>query len=163
MTTPVAVAPAVPPPAILDALDEALVGLRRAQQRPGYRRRLLGGVAGEVELGSLRLLRAVQRVDGDPTIGKVAEVLVIDPSTASRVVERAVAAGFLERRACAEDRRRSRLRLTVDGNRVLDDVNRRRREVLAQMTSAWDTNDIHHLVALLQSLITELDALEASE
>ena len=162
MTIPSA-APPVPHQGVLDALDDALVGLRRAQQRPGYRRQLLAGLAREVELATLRLLRVVQRQDGDPSIGKVAEVLVIDPSTASRVVDRAVSAGLLERRTCADDRRRSRLRLTDDGERVLDDVNRRRRELLAEVTASWDEADVKQLVTLLQSLVAELDALEGTQ
>ena len=152
-----------PPPKILDALDEALVGLRRAQQRPGYRRRLLEDVSGDVELATLRLLRAVQRDEGDPTIGRVAETLAIDPSTASRVVDRAVADGHLERRRCEEDRRRSRLRLTPAGDALLELVNHRRREVLTEITSSWDTVDVGQLVTLLTSLVAALESLEDAQ
>jgi hypothetical protein len=81
----------------LDRLDEVLGRIRRVLQRPGYRRRLLEGLSTPVELALLRLLRVVERAGDAPTIGFVADRLAIDPSTASRVVERAVAAGLLER------------------------------------------------------------------
>ena len=162
-TTPVTtMTGAAASPTVLDALDEALVGLRRAQQHPAFRHRLLEGLSHDVELGTLRLLRAVQRDEDDPTIGKVAEVLVIDPSTASRVVDRAVTADFLRRRPCAQDGRRSRLQLTPAGEKLLEDVNRRRREVLAEVTSSWNPVDVRQLVVLLRTLVTELDGLESS-
>ena len=160
MTTSTSTTTAASPSTMLDGLDDVLMGLRSAQQRPGYRRRLLEGLGHDVELATLRLLRAVQRDGGNPTIGKVAETLVIDPSTASRVVDRAVTAGFLERRPCANDRRRSRLQLTAAGETVLSGVNRRRRAVLAEVTRSWSQDDVHHLVSLLQLLVSELDEIE---
>lgn len=91
---------------LLGGLDESLLGLRRVLQRPGYRRRLLQGLSPAIESATVRLLRVVQRSDGRPSVGAVADALMIDPSTASRVVDGAAAAGLLDRRACTDDRRR---------------------------------------------------------
>jgi DNA-binding MarR family transcriptional regulator len=135
----------------LDALDDALVEVRRVLQRPGYRRRITAGT-GAVELATLRLLRAVQRLPGAPSIGDVAELLIIDPSTASRLVDRALAAGLLEKRACADDGRRARLHLTDQGDAVLAAATRQRRSVLAEVTGTWDPHDVEHLVGLLAAL-----------
>lgn len=110
----------------------------------------------------LRLLRVVQRAGVPPSIGLVAETLAVDPSTASRVAERAVASGYLERQPCANDRRRVRLDLTAAGREVLDAVTDRRREMLADVTSDWDDDDIEDLVELLTALQTGFDQLEAS-
>lgn len=144
----------------LDALDEALVDVRRLLQRPGYRRRLLAGLPEHVELATVRLLRAVQRSDGPPAIGEVAEVLMVDPSTASRIVDRAVASGHLERQACADDGRRTRLRLTADGAALLDRATARRRELLAEVTTAWPQEDLARLVDALRLLAAGFDELE---
>ena len=146
----------------LDQLDEALVGIRRVLQRPGYRDRLLRALSARIPLATLRLLRAVQRAATAPAIGEVADVLGIDPSTASRVVDRAVAAGYLERSVCPDDRRRTRLLLSTSGAALLDEATARRRELLAEITETWDTDDLDTLVVLLQRLLSGFDALEAS-
>jgi DNA-binding MarR family transcriptional regulator len=145
-----------------DALDDALVALRRVQLRPGYRARLLEGLPGRVELATLRLLRTVQRHDGAPSIGEVAEVLIIDPSTASRVVDRAVGSGLLERRACTDDRRRARLHLTPTGSELLDRATDRRRELLVEVTTDWSEDELDLLVRQLHALIEGFDQLEGS-
>ena len=145
-----------------DALDDALVAVRRVLLRPGYRTRLLEGLPGRVELATLRLLRTVQRHDGPPSIGEVAEVLTVDPSTASRVVERAVEQGLLERRPCTDDRRRTRLELTAAGTELLDRATARRRELLAEVTADWDADELAHLVTSLTALIDGFDQLEGT-
>ncbi len=146
----------------LDALDGSLLGVRRVFQRPGYRRRLLERVAGDVELATLRLLRAVQRAEDPPSVRAVAETLTIDPSTASRVVGRAVASGHLERRTCSDDRRRARLHLTASGRRLLDRVTARRRELLAEVTDAWGAEELDQMIELLSRLQIGFDRLEDS-
>lgn len=145
-----------------DALDDALVTIRRVLLRPGYRARLLEGLPGHVELATLRLLRTVQRHEGAPSIGEVAELLMIDPSTASRVVDRAVGSELLERRACTDDRRRARLHLTATGTELLDRATDRRRELLTEVTADWTEDELDLLVHQLTALIRGFDQLEGS-
>lgn len=145
---------------VLDDLDEALLSLRRVYQRPGYRRRMLQGLSREVEPATLRLIRAVQRSEGHPTVGAVADALLVDPSTASRLVETAVEAGLLDRRPCPDDRRRARLHLTGDGEDVLAEVTARRRELLAQVTAGIGPDELQVLSDLLSSLRERFEALE---
>ncbi len=152
--------PTTSPSPALDRLDETLVELRRVLQRPGYRRAVLGGLETDVELGTLRLLRVVQRSREAPTIGEAAEVLVIDPSTASRVVDRAAAAGYLQRRPCNDDRRRSRLSLTVAGEELLAEVTARRRAVLVDATTGLSDAELTTLLGLLERLLDGFDAVE---
>lgn len=146
----------------LDALDDALVSIRRVLLRPGYRRRILDGLSQRVELATLRLLRVVQRAEEPPSIGSAATTLAIDPSTASRVVDRAVEDGYLEREPCADDRRRTRLQLTDAGVAVLDEVTARRRALLAEVTADWDGDQLAELVRLLAALQAGFDELEGS-
>lgn len=165
MTIPTTTPPSASPveaTAQHDALDEALVAIRRVLQRPGYRRRLLEGLPSRVELAVVRLLRTVQRSEGPPSIGDVADVLAVDPSTASRVVDRAVAAGHLDRRACTDDRRRARLHLTVSGAELLDHATRRRRELLSEITVDWSDEELEQLVGGLRRLLEGFDTLEGT-
>lgn len=154
--------PADPARILLDDLDQALVEIRRVLQRPGYRQALLGELAGTVELATVRLLRAVQRAADPPTIGAVAELLVVDPSTASRLVDRAVDAGTLERRACDRDRRRARLHLTAAGHRLLGAVTERRRAVLADATLGWGEAELRALLGGLDLLLEGFDRVEVA-
>jgi DNA-binding MarR family transcriptional regulator len=139
----------------LDALDDALTRVRRALVHPRYRRELLGRLGRDVPLSTLRVMRIVERhgvAERRPTIGKVAEHLGIDPSTASRGVEDAVARGYLDRSPCADDRRRSRLSLTADGHELLDALSGARRELLGEVTDDWDEQELRALVDALERL-----------
>ncbi|WP_225753449.1 MarR family winged helix-turn-helix transcriptional regulator [Actinotalea sp. Marseille-Q4924] len=148
---------------LTDALDDALVAVQRVPRRSGYRMRLLGSVAIPGGLGTFRALRAVERgsTAGAPSVGDVAEALVVDPSTASRVVERCVDAGLLSRTPDAEDRRRSALALTAAGSAVLAQVTRNRRAALAEVVDGWSDDDVARLVALLGELLQGMDRLES--
>jgi DNA-binding MarR family transcriptional regulator len=59
------------------------------------------------------------RGDADPTIGDVAESLLLRHHSAVGLVDRAVSAGLVERRADSEDQRIVRLRLSALGSRRL--------------------------------------------
>lgn len=145
----------------LDRLDEALIRSRRLLARPGYRRRVRDALPSPVELTTLRVLRAVERAGEEaPGIGDVADFLGVDPSSASRFVEQAVAEGFLERRTCDRDRRRSRLRLTDAGLQLLDVANGARRALLADVTDGWSEADVARLAELLDRLVSGFDRFE---
>jgi len=145
----------------LDALDDALVRVRRAVQHPAYRRRLLGSLDVDLPLSTLRVMRVVERAGASsPSIGDVAETLAIDPSTASRGVDDGVGRGLLSRSPCASDRRRSRLTLTVAGRDVLDRLAAARRDLLADVTGDWQDAELETLVALLGRLLDGFGRLE---
>lgn len=152
--------PEDPTPHDVDALDDVLVAVQRVPRRPGYRRRLLESVPIPGGLGTFRTLRAVERLGPAPGVGEVAEALAVDPSTASRVVERCVEAGLLSRAAHAEDRRRSVLALTPRGAELLDQVTANRRRVIAEVVADWDRDDVVAVVGLLERLLADLEALE---
>jgi DNA-binding MarR family transcriptional regulator len=161
-TTDRAQAPAPLDPQALDHLDDALVEIRRVLQRPGYRRAVLGELAGTVGLQTIRVLRSVERAERAPTIGAVAEALAVDPSTASRTVDRAVAAGLLDRQPCSDDGRRARLQLTGAGQALLAEVSDRRRAVLARAIGDWEPGDVDRLQTLLGRLLDGFDAAEVA-
>lgn len=77
----------------------------------------------------------------DATVGDVAAAVGALPSTASRTVDRLVAAGLVSRRAHAEDRRQVTLRLTPSGRRALAEVSGRRAEALAATLDRMDDDD----------------------
>jgi DNA-binding MarR family transcriptional regulator len=155
-----AVAPVTVPH--LEELDAALLDVRAMVQRPHYRQRLLSPLGRHVELGTLRVLRAVERAgDEGPSVGSIAEALAIDPSSASRSIERCVADGLLARSTSEQDRRRTRIQLTTSGRSVLASANAVRRGLLADVTADWAPADVEVLVDLLVRLRVGFDRLEA--
>lgn len=67
-----------------------------------------------------QLLLAIRGHHGpDPTIGEVAEVLLLRHNSAVGLVDRAVSSGLIERHTDSEDQRIVRLRLTALGSRRL--------------------------------------------
>ena len=157
MSTP---APPSPIPALLDGLDDALVRLRRVLQSPGYRRQLTAGLGGAESLSTLRLVRAIERAGAAPSVGDVAELLLVDPSTASRAVDEAVGRGYVVRRACDQDRRRARLHLTDAGQGLLAHMTEVRRRLLSEVTADWPPEELAGLVERLQQLLDGLDRMK---
>jgi DNA-binding MarR family transcriptional regulator len=147
----------------LTTLDDALFDLQRLVRRPGYRAALLQRLGNQVELSTVRVLRAVERAGTDtPGVGDVAERMMIDPSTASRLVDQQVAAGYLTRQRHPDDRRRSQLVLTAAGRDLLAEVTAARRDLLAEITAAWDPDDLERLSDLLSHLAQDFQTLESS-
>ncbi len=145
----------------LGELDAALLDVRAMVQQPRYRQRLLSALGRHVDLGTVRALRVVERAgEALPSVGEVAEALAIDPSSASRLIDRCVNEGFLSRRTSEQDRRRSRLELTSSGRTVLDSASAARRQILAEVTSGWPGADVEQLIDLLTRLQAGFEQLE---
>ena len=91
-----------------------------------------------------QLLLAIRgrRDRGAPTIGEIAETLLIRHHSAVGLIDRAEAAGFVQRRSDPGDQRVVRLRLTRLGSRRLRQLSGRHLEELAQLRThlqpIWD-------------------------
>lgn len=140
--------------AALEALDVALLDTRRHGRQPGYRARIFAAIGHPVDLGTIRVLRAVEHGDelGTVCVGDVAARLDIDPSTASRLVDQQVTAGYLTRTRSHEDRRRSSLSLTPDGRALLAELTDARLEVLAEVIADWSHDEVVELARALDRL-----------
>nr|WP_184940264.1 MarR family winged helix-turn-helix transcriptional regulator [Planomonospora venezuelensis] len=122
------------------AIDVALFRLRRIWSRP-LRARRTERSPRSVQMSNVMVVHAVHKLSLDVpevTVGAVAEQLDVDPSTASRLVNDAIAAGLVEREASEVDARRARLVLSEPGGRVLDVVARYRRSYLDGLMADWD-------------------------
>jgi DNA-binding MarR family transcriptional regulator len=89
----------------------------------------------------------------EPTIGDLAGYLLLRHHSAVELVDRAVAAGLVERRSDAEDGRVTRVRLTADGEARLSKLApahlnelRNLAPVLDQLVAGWAAHDpaAHH-------------------
>ncbi len=88
----------------------------------------------------------------------LAELVHADPSTVSRHVARLARAGFVQRRPHPQDGRAVQLVATEDGERVVEEIARRRQDMVAAALAHWDPDDVQTLVHLLSRLNDDLEA-----
>ena len=148
-----------PPDGSVLLLDEALLSLRRMWlQHPERRRRFLAELGVSVEFGCIRTLFAIARCNQEPpSVAELAEFLVIDPSTASRLVNQVVEAGFALRKRSSQDRRRTNLALTPAGQALVKRGTSLRRKWLSAATTSWSDRDVTTLATLLKRLHADLE------
>lgn len=137
----------------LHDLDLALTRLRRFWHRPQLKARVFAELGPAVTPTRYTVVRAVATAETDHAcVGDVAAALDVDASTASRFVADAVAVGYLDRSVCEDDRRRSRLCVTPEGEALLDRGAQIRLGLLAEVTADWSAEDITTLTGLLARL-----------
>jgi DNA-binding MarR family transcriptional regulator len=95
-----------------------------------------------------QLLVAVKGHRGDlpPTVGDLAGYLLLRPHSTVELIDRAEAAGLVERTPDGDDGRVVRVRLTSEGERILQKLTRAHLDRL------------HDLAAVLDDLVTRYDA-----
>ena len=133
------------------ALDDALIRLRRLWAAGTPR---LGRAGEAVEMSTVLVVDAVQRLTErapavEATVAVVADRLDVAASTASRLVDRAVAAGVVRRTRSATDPRRAPLTLTAEGRALAARATRFRLAYLTDLTTDWSEPDRRRLAQLL--------------
>ena len=112
---------------------------------------------GQVSIAWLMALRVLADAPGR-RVQDLAEHIDISPGGASKLVDRLVGAGLVDREPDPEDRRVSRLRLTASGRRVVrDGPGGRRAGSPAGSGPAISGSDGLRLAALLDSLGAAID------
>lgn len=113
--------------------------------------------AGQLSSSQLRALMVVEQADGVNLRG-LAMAMAILLSSASRLCDRLVAAGLLEREPGRVDRREISLHLTAAGQKLLDELRADRRELLAEVLDRMSPAGRQALLRGLQ----EFDAVAGS-
>jgi DNA-binding MarR family transcriptional regulator len=134
----------------LQALDEALVRLRRLWT--ASRAHVVDDLGRRVEMSSVLVVEACARTEPDTaevTVGDVAAFLDVEPSTASRMVDRAAAAGLVSRTPSRVNGRRAALVLTDDGRALRARAAAARLGWLGGVVAGWPAEDVHLLAAVL--------------
>lgn len=125
-----------PPIDPLHEIDDALVRLRR----------LWSTAPRGPDMSSVLVVEACARRSGPSTVGEVARFAGVEHSTASRLVERAVRAGYVERTA---DGRRAALHLTAAGAALRERAVAFRTAWLAGVLGDWPEADRVRFARLL--------------
>ncbi|MDH4413950.1 MAG: MarR family transcriptional regulator [Rhizobium sp.] len=129
--------------------SHAVIGQAMARTRLLIGRRFIGRMALKrigtgLELSDIDAIGVIKRIGSDQevTVGTIAEQLRIDPSRGSRIVADLVKQGLLERAASQEDGRRSLVRVTEAGRKVLDDIEAIKQETITEATAGWSAEDV---------------------
>jgi DNA-binding MarR family transcriptional regulator len=139
-----------------DAIERAMVAMRRSQGRRVLHRRAAGDAATVGEAAAFQVLDAIEaaaEAGRAMTVNGVAGALAVDQPRASRLVARAVDAGLVRRGADPADGRRSVLTLTSRGARVLAAGHRTRREAVSAALADWSPEDRATFARLLSAYV----------
>lgn len=138
----------------LDQLVTALLTASRALV--GVSARSLAEVEEAVTLTQFRTM-VVLRAHGPARLNRLSERLQVNASTTLRTVERLIAAGLVDRRENAEDRREVVIELTQRGRQLVDDVTQRRRSAIEDIVRVMPARQRSALVDALLAFAEAAD------
>ena len=125
-----------------------------------------GRVEAWVELGltmtQLRVLFLL-RAEVGASAGAMAEALKVAPSTLTRIVDRLVRQGLVQRETDDGDRRLVRHCLSASGASTVEELERRGRARMDEVMDRLSAPQLERLVSALEDLTAALDAQEADE
>jgi DNA-binding MarR family transcriptional regulator len=92
-------------------------------------------------------------------MGDLARALRVDPSTATRAVQRLIHAGLAERTRCSQDGRVAFVELSTAGRQRYEGGLRRRQRVMRELLDGFTPDERDQLAELLTRLVGSLDQL----
>jgi DNA-binding MarR family transcriptional regulator len=122
-------------------LDEAVeMVLVASRALVGVAARSLAATESDITLRQYRALVLLSS-RGDQNVSGLAEALEIHPSTATRLCDRLLAKGLIERRTSVENRREVTVGVSAAGKGLVRAVTTRRRRELRRIVSALDRSE----------------------
>jgi MarR family transcriptional regulator, organic hydroperoxide resistance regulator len=100
---------------------------------------------------------------GPLSLRELGELLIAESGHPSRLVDRLVAAGYVERVGAPGDRRRVELSLTPAGRDLVEQIQQARRGVLDLGRALLGAHDVEPVVALFRDLLQYSDYAELME
>lgn len=132
--------------------------LRRGAATAALRDHFFGTGPGALEAGQMDTLDVLLTRE-QWRMSELAEALRVDPSTATRAVQRLVNEGLAARSHPDGDKRVVLVQATPEGWRRHRSVARRRGTVLSRLLAAFDAEERQQLADLLGRFVDELDLL----
>jgi DNA-binding MarR family transcriptional regulator len=130
--------------------------LRRGAAMAAVRDHLFGAGADALEPGQFDTLELLVQRDGW-RMSELAEALRVDPSTATRAVQRLLKTGLAERRPYREDGRVVMVSATEIGRERHEAIARCRRSFMERVLRTFSADERHQLVSLLERLVAAAD------
>lgn len=148
--SPVARAKAATDPTTVGQVDAVL---RASRALVGIAAASIAEVDDKVTVPQLRVLVMIY-TQGAMNLTRVAEGLEISPSNASRICDRLIRAGLLDRREASADRRHISLSLTEQGRQLVRKVTRHRRRAIERVLRVMSAKERTAVVAALDTFAT---------
>lgn len=89
------------------------------------------------------------------TVSELAQMMMVAPPTASRMIDNLCSRGLLERHKDEADQRVTRVGLTAAGERILDEIGERQVSLFLEMFRGEDERELKALVRLLDRFIVK--------
>jgi DNA-binding MarR family transcriptional regulator len=137
-------------------IGAAWVQIRRGASMGRLREHLYGAGDDPIELGQMDALDLLAR-QARWRMSDLAEALRIDPSTATRAVQRLVSSGFAKRCPHDDDGRVVMVEITPAGLDRHTDVNARRGELMAHMLGAFTPDERPLLAEMFDRFAAAVD------
>ncbi len=96
---------------------------------------------------------------GEVTATQLAQMLPVDASRISRLVTGLADKGLVRRRRLRSDRRIVMLRLTPDGNRLVNEVNRRMQNYYGRLTEGVSQRDMRVFANTAMKIVANYQAM----
>lgn len=144
-------------------ISEVMGRMRLLIGRRVISRTLVDNLAPSLEISHLDALRAMNRIDGEVTVGAIADVMRLDPSRGSRLVAELVAQGLLRRDASQADGRRSIVVRTELGDQLMAEVDATKRRLLASMLDGWSEEELSTFAVLFDKFVSKFEETYPNE
>lgn len=136
--------------------DDALIALRRIQQRTDQASKRLAQMVG-VTPSQLTVLQYLQDI-GDCSAGQIAELTQLKHATITALVDKMVDRNFVSRRKCDEDKRKVWLKLEPAGEAVIQSAPNLLQETFSLRFEGLPQWQQAMLIATLEHVASMLDA-----
>lgn len=144
-------------------ISEVMGRMRLLIGRRVISRTLVDSLAPSLEISHLDALRAMSRIEGEVTVGAIADVMRLDPSRGSRLVAELVAQGLLRRAASQADGRRSIVVRTELGDQLMAEVDATKRQLLASMLDGWSEEELSVFAVLFDKFVSKFEETYPNE
>lgn len=153
------------PDSDLEAIDAALLRMRRMWLKPASKAQLRRDLGEGIEMSSVLVADAVSKAagQGEVTVAVVASELQVERSTASRLVDSAARAGFVARMPSERDARRTVVTLTDAGYHLIERAVAFRRSHLERYLEGWPLHDRSEFARLLDRFATAVADVEPGD
>lgn len=141
----------------LERVSDTLGRIRLLIGRRMIARTAIANTVPGLELSHLDVLDVMQRIEGEVTVGAIAEGMRIDPSRGSRLVADLVSRGVLKRDASQEDGRRSLLVLTRLGHRLLAERRAVKAALLSDVLTDWPEGDLARFSTMFERFVEDFE------
>lgn len=133
--------------------------LRRGASGAQLRRRLLGPGGPTLEQAQTDALEVLAAAPDGLPMSEFADAMRVDPSTATRAVDRLERLGLAERTQSEGDRRFVRARVTTEGARTMGHITKARAAGMERLLAEFDEREREEFADYLDRFVDSIDRL----